>query len=96
MAQLLITIGPWLGVLVAVYLATMTRSYYALCPRWLIVTIRTSAASYGAMIVLRQIFISIKADTAELVSAFLGLISACVMLVALLYAIRIGQSTKPG
>jgi hypothetical protein len=48
------------------------------------------------MIVLRQIFISTKADTAELVSAFLGLISVCVTLVALLYAMRIGQSTKPG
>ena len=96
MAQLLITIGPWLGVLVAIYLATMTRNYYVRCPRWLIVTIRTSAVSYGATIVLRQVFIGTKADTAELVSAFLGLISVCVMLVALLYAMRIGQSTKPG
>jgi hypothetical protein len=96
MAQLLITIGPWLGVLVAVYLATMTRSYYAACPRWLIVTIRTSAASYGATVALQQLFIGLHAETANLISAILGLISVCVMLVASLYAMRIGSSTKPG
>jgi hypothetical protein len=96
MAQVLITIGPWLGVLVAVYLATMTPSYYARCPRWLVATIRTSAASYGATVALQQVFIGLHADTAKLTSAILGLISVSVMLVASLYAMRIGGSTKPG
>jgi hypothetical protein len=96
MAQVLVTIGPWLGVVVAVYLAAMTPSYYARCPRWLIVTIRTSAASYGATVALQQIFLGLHADTAKLISAILGLISVCVMLVASLYAMRVGQSTKPG
>lgn len=88
MAKLLITIGPWLGVVVAVYVAAMTPSYYEPCPRWLIVTIRASAASDGAMVALRQLFIGLYADNAELVSAILGLISVCVMSVASLYAMR--------
>jgi hypothetical protein len=96
MAKLLITIGPWLGVVVAIYLATMTPSYYARCPRWLIATIRASGALYGATVALQQIFIGLHADTAELVSAILGLISVCVMLVASLYAMRIGRSMKAG
>lgn len=95
MAQLLITIGPWLGVLVAVYLATMTPSYYGDCPRWLIVMIRTTAAFYGAMIALRQMFMGRHAYTAELVCAILGLMSVYVMLGALLYAMRIGRLAKP-
>jgi hypothetical protein len=94
MAQLLVTIGPWLAVLVSIYLATMTPSYYAHRPRWLIATIRTSAAFYGATIVLRQIFIATKADTAGLVCAILGLISVGVTFIALVYA-RAGRSTKP-
>ncbi len=96
MAQLLVTIGPWFSVLVAVLLAAMTPSYYKNCPRWLILTIRTSAASYGAMVALRQIFLSHNADTAELVSAILSLISVCVLILALLYANRIGRWAKPG
>jgi hypothetical protein len=48
------------------------------------------------MVVLRQIFIGTKADTAGLVCSILGLISACVMLIALVYASRAGRSTKPG
>jgi hypothetical protein len=48
------------------------------------------------MIVLRQIFIGAKADTGELISAILGLISICVALVASLHAKRLGRSTKAG
>jgi len=94
-AQLLVSIGPWLAVLVSIILATMTPSYYERRPRWLIATIRTSAAFYGAMVVLRQIFTGTKAETAGLVCAILGLISACVTLIALVY-VRAGRSTKPG
>lgn len=96
MAHLVVTIGPWCSVLAAVLLAAMTPSYYKNCPRWLILAIRTSAASYGAMVVLRQIFLRHSAATAELVSAILALISVCVLGVALLYANRISRWAKPG
>lgn len=47
------------------------------------------------MIALRQIFIHRNAETAELASAILGLISVCVMPAALLYAMRVGRLAKP-
>jgi hypothetical protein len=91
MEKALIIIGPWFGVLSAFYLATMTPTYYANSPRWLVLTIRISAASYGAMIVLRQIFILLNAETAEFVSVVLGLMSVLVTVVALFYASNIGR-----
>lgn len=75
MAQLLMIIGAWLGVIFAAYVVTVTPSYSENCPRWLIVTIRASAASCGAMIILRLIFIHRSAESGELVSAILGSIS---------------------
>ncbi len=47
------------------------------------------------MIVLQQIFIGMKAGTEGLVSSILGLISIYVALIALVYAVRAGQSSKP-
>jgi len=91
MAQLLVTIGPWLGILVAFYLAAMTPSCYANYPRRLALTIRISAASYGATIALRQLFIYRHAETAELVSAAVGLMSVLVLVVALFFAMSIGR-----
>jgi hypothetical protein len=79
----LIIVGPWAGVFVAFYLAAGILSFCADCPRWLVLTIRISAASYSAMIVLRQIFILRSAETAELVSTVVGLISILVSVVAL-------------
>jgi hypothetical protein len=91
MEKLLITIGLWAGVYLAYYLATMTPPYYANCPRWLVLTIRWSAASYGAMIALRQLFIYRNIETAAFVSAVFGLISMLVVATALFFASNIGR-----
>jgi hypothetical protein len=91
MEKALIIIGPWAGVFAAFYLAARTLSFYADCPRWLILAIRIPAALYGAMIILRQVFILRNAGTAELVSAVVGLISVLVSVVALFYASNIGR-----
>lgn len=86
--------APWLSVFLAYYMAVRTPSFYADCPRWLVLTIRVSAALYGAFVALGQIFILRDSETGQLASALLALVSILVSAIALIYARNMGRGWR--
>jgi hypothetical protein len=83
-----------LTVAVVFALMSMTLPLFTKCPRWLVLTVRVTAASYGATAVLRIIPAIHANRTALGVVLVVGLISICVLTVSWVYAMILGRSGR--